>query len=102
MRWSTNGPCQVIERCSYSSWRDFGKLIVYDDNQEICPNIPQTIDDMSIQPSKFEATGFALSTVKTNDPAVTGFQSIKYKGPLRVRYVNINVIMQSGFEDPKE
>lgn len=47
---------------------------------------------------KFVATGFAFSSVKPNDPAVTGFQSIKYKPPFRIKYVDINVVLKDGFE----
>lgn len=96
MIWHASIGCQLIERCSVNSWYEFGKLAVQDINQEQCPNFPV------LGNPKFEAVGFSLSTVRPNDPAVTGFQSIKYKGPLRVKYLDINLISKNGFEASAE
>jgi hypothetical protein len=92
----TPSRCQIVDRCDYNSWAiyphalRFGRDLSFYPYEPVeeCSNIIESASFPVSYPF-FTVSGFTFSSLRPNDPAITGFENIAYKFPQRIKWVEV-------------
>jgi len=86
--------CLAVDRCDVTQWGTYPHLLSFSTDADRCPWNED--EPGPVESPVFSVGGFPFSALVENDAQVTGFESIAYKPPYRIRYVQMHAMGDPG------